>query len=574
MSDFSKIPSLFKRHPEILWIGVFALLCFFVLFHKLGGAALLEPDEGRNAEVAREILVLEDWVTPHYDFIPYLDKPMSFYWLVAGAYGLFGVSEFSARLPSALAALGCVLLVYGLARASAGVSAGLWSGLVLLTSPAFIAFSRATIFDMALTFFMTLALWAFHRGKNSGGKAKSVFFLVMYGSMGCATLVKGPVGLVIPAVVIAFDLLLTRRWSLLGETKPAPGLAVFLLVVAPWYLWVELRNPGYLRYFLLEENLLRYLTPHFNRGQPWHYYAQVLAIGFFPWTALIYLPFTAAGPRGERTSFLLLWIALPLLFFSFSVAKQPGYILPIFPPLAILIGEAIALRLQAPSAKARWPLLIPWLILLAAFCYFTVALFLPGLLPAHLNARAPEALPFIRQMSWPLVPVLLFLVLACAGASLWAKSGPYFLIACAFFLGFHNFALGVLGDISETRSSRQLAEQTLPLIRPGDQLVIYNDYLSSLPFYLRVEDPIWVVLSERRSAVMGSVYMAEKKPPPSRGAGDVVLSFDKFSELWDHAPSRLLVFVEEKRLTQFNRQVRVPTQRLLTVGDVALITNQ
>src|ERR1700675_1181151 len=171
MRDSSKMHSESKSGREILWVGAFAVLCWFVLFHNLGGAALLEPDEGRNAEVAREILVLKDWVTPHYDFIPYLDKPMSFYWLVAGAHGLFGVSEVSPRLPSALAALGCVLLVYNLARASLRVWGGMWSCLVLLTSPAFIAFSRATIFDMALTFFITLALWGFYRGKTADGRA-------------------------------------------------------------------------------------------------------------------------------------------------------------------------------------------------------------------------------------------------------------------------------------------------------------------------------------------------------------------------------------------------------------------
>ena len=576
MRDFSKILGQFESRQEILWTGALALLCFFVLFHNLGAAALFEPDEGRNAEVAREILLLKDWVTPHYDFIPYLDKPMFFYWPVALAYKLFGVSEWSARLPSALAALGCVLLVYNLAQRPLGAWGGLWSSLVLLTSPAFFAFSRTVIFDMPLTFFITLALWAFYRGKSADGKPKRLFFLVMYGAMGCATLVKGPIGFVLPAMAISLYLLLTQRWSILREMDVAVGLWLFILVAAPWYLWVELRNPGYIRYFLLEENLLRYLTPHFNRGQPWYYYVEVLAVGFFPWSALIYAPFKqiATALRDERRLFLLLWAVLPLLFFSLSVAKQPGYILPIFPPLSVLMGEAITRMLRASSTKARRPLAIPWLILLAALSCFTLALSLPDLLTGHLKQQPLEVLALIRQISGPFIPLLLMLAALSAGASIWAEPRLYYLISCVFFSIFHLFGVAAMELISQMRSSQHLAEKAALLIRPGDQMVIYDSYLSSLPFYLRVDRPIWVVSPGRRSTIMGSLYMAERKPQPSAGFGKTVLSFEEFSEVWNQSPARLLVFADEKRLAPLYQEASVSPKRLLTVGRVALVTNQ
>ncbi len=576
MRDSSKTLGQFESLRAIPCLGALALLCFFVLFHNLGGAALFEPDEGKNAEVAREILLLKDWVTPHYNFIPYLDKPMFFYWLVAPAYKLFGVSEWSARLPSALAALGCVLLIYNLARTPLGLWGGLWSSLVLLTSPVFFAFSRAAIFDMPLTFFITLALWAFYRGKDADGKPKRLFFLVMYGAMGCATLVKGPIGFILPAMVIGPYLLLSRRWSILREANPALGLGVFLLIVAPWYLAAELRNPGYLRYFLLEENLLRYLTPYFHREQPWYYYVEILIIGFFPWSALIYAPFKriAAALKDERRLFLLLWAVLPLLFFSLSLSKQPGYILPIFPPLSVLIGEAITRMLCASSTKARRPLSISWVILLAVFSYFTLALFVPELLPAKLQERAPEILPLIRENSGPLIPLLLLLLALGVIASLWAKPRTYYFVACAFFLTFHLFALGVLGQISQTRSSQRLAEKAALFIRPGDQMVIYDSYLASLPFYLRVDQPMRLVFSARKNSIMGSYYMVEKKPRPARGAGDAVLSLDEFAEVWNQSPTRLLVFADKKKLAPLYQEASVPPKILLTVGNVVLITNQ
>ncbi|MGH7766172.1 MAG: ArnT family glycosyltransferase [Candidatus Binatia bacterium] len=574
MTESSKTPAESNSRRRLLRIGVLALLCFFALFYDLGGPALLEPDEGRNAEVAREILRLRDWVTPHYNFIPYLDKPVFFYWLAAVGFQCFGVSEWAARLPSALAAFGCVLLVYNLARRSGDPWAGLWSSLILLTSPLFVAFSRAVIFDMTLTFFITTALWAFYRGWDAGSKSPRIFLLVMYTAMGCATLVKGPIGVMIPGAVIALHLLLSRRLSMLRRMEIPLGLALFLLVAAPWYAWAEIRNPGYLRYFLLEENFLRYLTPHFEREQPWYYYGGILAGGFFPWTALIYLPFKnlASLLKDERKLFLLLWAIVPLVVFSFSASKQPGYILPIFPPLALLTAEAFLSVLADPTAKARWPLAIPWLIFLAVFAYFTLALFMPALLPGDLQERSTEVIPLIREISGPLIPALLVVLCLGVAASLWAKTGPYYLLYCTFFSLLYFFSVGVITYVFETRSSRQIAEKALPLIRPDDRVAMF-DGLSSLPFYLRVDGPIWIVSPARR-LVMGSFYIAKKRPRPAAGSSDVVLGVDQFLQAWNRPGARVMVFVEEKRLARIEEQLNPTPKRLLTIDRIALTTNR
>ena len=153
-------------NPASYWAIGLIIFCLCVLFSHLGTAVLFEPDEGRNAEIAREILLLKDWVTPHYDFIPRLDKPISYFWLVALSFRLFGLSEWSARLPSALAAFACLSVTYALARAMFGRWAALWSVLVLLTSIEFFALSRIVILDMLLTFFFSLALCAFFLGQR------------------------------------------------------------------------------------------------------------------------------------------------------------------------------------------------------------------------------------------------------------------------------------------------------------------------------------------------------------------------------------------------------------------------
>ena len=214
---------------------------------------LFEPDEGRNAEIAREILLLKDWVTPHYDFIPRLDKPISYFWLVALSFRLFGLSEWSARLPSALAALACLSVTYALARAMFGRWAALWSVLVLLTSIEFFAFSRIVILDMLLTFFFTLALCTFFWGQREVlAEKRRLYFSVMYVALGAATLVKGPIGFLLPAAVIFFYRFLTKRWALLRRLNLPLGLALFMLTAVPGSVTAESRNPGYLRHSFWE----------------------------------------------------------------------------------------------------------------------------------------------------------------------------------------------------------------------------------------------------------------------------------------------------------------------------------
>src|SRR2546430_7432413 len=311
-----------------LWL--LCLVSLVIVSCSLGSTALFEPDEGRNAEKAREILLLGDWVTPHENFLPTLDKPIFFYWLVAISFKLFGLSECSARLPSALAGLGCIFLVYRFARLQWGLQEGLWSSLVLITSLEFFLFSRIVIFDMTLTLFISLALFSFYAvTQTDDPRAGKRHCLLMYAAMGAGTLVKGSIALVIPSAVIFFYLLLTGKWFLLRRLNILLGTIVYFAVVAPWYLWVEARNPGYLRYFLWEEHFVRYLTPHFSRTKTWYYFFLVLGIGFLPWS--FFIPVTAKNLWNRTFTganlLLTLWVILPFAFFSASNAKLPHYIL-------------------------------------------------------------------------------------------------------------------------------------------------------------------------------------------------------------------------------------------------------
>src|SRR5713226_4306060 len=554
----------------------FSLFYLFVLFHNLGGPPLLEPDEGRNAEKAREMLLIKDWVTPHEDFLPVLDKPVFFYWLIAFSYKFFGISEWSARLPSALGALGSVVLIYLFVKRFLGFWEALWSALILVTSVEFFILSRVVIFDMALTFFITLSLCCFYWGLNTDTRTKKrPLYLLMYGGMGVATLIKGLVGIILPGMIIVLFLLLARKWSVLREMDFPLGAIFFLLMVIPWYTWVEIRNPGYLRYFLWEEHFVRFLTPHFHRSEPWYYFLVVLAVGFIPWTFL--LPYVIRTrwkrPVDEPTLFLVLWTVLPFLFFSFSDTKLSHYILPIYPPLALLSGETVASSLKNPSKKKSWPLWLPAFNLFLVYFMLVVGVYRPELLPHPLQESVREALhEFPGFLVFGMLLGGLWLGLATWGRLAITQDSLY-VLCCVGFALFFLFVEPVVRLIALGSSSKVLAEKSASLIHPDDQVVIYDTYLSSLPFYLKIERPIWVVWSGRNRSIMESFYIAEKQSQPATVYGKALLTIEEFPKLWETSKRKLFVFVKEKDLPRVVGKNESLPKRILHVNEIVLVAN-
>ena len=567
--------TVFDRRKDLpITLGLL-VFCLFVLFYGLGGVALFEPTEGRNAEIAREILLTHDWVTPHDNFIPVLDKPIFFHWLIAIGYKLFGLSEWSARLPSALAGLGSVVLIFLLARKFLGLWEALWSGLILITSLQFFALSRVVIFDMPLTFFITLSLCCFYWGANSdGGLKKRIFYLAMYAAMGVAALIKGPIGLLLPAMVIVPYVVILRKWSLLRELDLVPGLILFLFIVAPWYVWAEIRNPGYLRYFLWEENFIRFLTPHFGRTERSYYFLEVLAVGFLPWTFL--LPYLIKAqwkrPINEPILFLILWTTLPFLFFSFSHTKLSHYILPIYPPLAILAGEAVARTLKNRSQNKSWPLWFPSVNLFLLLVMLAVAVYRPEILPQPLQGAMREAL---HDSSGVFIfgAILGIIWFALSTLKSIAKSEALlYIFCCAGFALYFCIAQSIVAPIALASSSKILAQKSASLIKAEDQLVIYGNFRSSLPYYLNLKRPLWVVWSGRGDSIMESYYIVEKRPQPAAHYGKALITFQEFAELRKTTKRNLLVFVKKKNIPHLIAGSDTPAKSILDFGDYVLMS--
>jgi 4-amino-4-deoxy-L-arabinose transferase-like glycosyltransferase len=558
------------------WLGLlFWAAAVGILLYQLGGAGLFDPDEGRNAEKAREVLVLNDWVTPHENFYPVLDKPMFFYWLVALSYKLFGVSEWSARLPSALAALACLILVYRFADQRWGRWEALWSALILLTCAQFFLLARIVILDMPLTFFLTLALRAFYEAVHADeGKRRRLWCLAMYVSLGAATLIKGLIGVVLPGMVFVFYLLLTHRWSILRRIYLIPGALIFLAIVLPWYLQADARHAGYLRYFIWHEHFGRFMSENFDRAEPWYYFILVGLIGFFPWTLL--LPFVVREywkkRLDDKTLFLTLWVGLPFVFFSASNSKLAHYLLPIFPALSILTAAALV-TLWRKTEKISLAFSLIWLAQSLAILYLIAGAIIPAILPVPIRASV-RAMP---QYFW-LYGAFLALSFAYLSASKAARRLPtqrqlYAVqgLVMALFLG---FVVEIMFLVSHDRSARAVAEKALSQIRESTQLVFYDTYLPGMPFYLHAERPIWLVThGDKKRTFLGHYYAAAERKDLTTPWGDAIFDFEEFREKWQTAKQPLLVVVKEKNLSRLARNVGEVPKKLAAIDEYALVAN-
>jgi 4-amino-4-deoxy-L-arabinose transferase-like glycosyltransferase len=327
---------------------VLATVQFFV---GLGSLPLLGPDEPRYAEVARVMFASGNYVSPILARELWFEKPALLYWLQAASYHIFGVGEFAARFPSAWAALGTVLCVYFTLRRAISWRLGLLAALVLTTCVAWWAFARGATTDMVLSASIAFAilfgyLASVSTESLSSDRQRRTFLLLCAASTGLAMLAKGLVGILFVVLILGIYGVVARR-ALIRSVGEVLGMgAVFLLVAALWYVPVTLAHGySFIEEFFINHHFKRYLTNEYKHPQPVYFYLFVSAVGAMPWTVFLLPAFArlrGLQPRqNERDALLALawiWVAVPMLFFSGSTSKLPGYILPIFPALAIILG--------------------------------------------------------------------------------------------------------------------------------------------------------------------------------------------------------------------------------------------
>ncbi len=369
------------RATALLLALVLALLVF-----RLGATPLLGPDEPRYTRVAVEMHRAGEWVRPTLQGEAWLEKTPLFYWLAGGAFAVLGETEAAARVPSVLAAL---LLVGTTALVGArlyGSAAGLHAGFVAGTSLLPFAYGRAASMDMLLAATVTLAIGL--AALRVLGFAGRLSVVAAAAAVGLATLAKGPLGLLLPALVLGGFVAATREWRRLREALSPAALAAFALVSLPWYVGILLdQGRHFIDVFILSHNVQRFTSTVHNHPGPFWYYVPVLLAGLFPWSGLALPALFRAAPRSSRADLLvLLWLVVPLAFFSLAGSKLPGYVLPCIPPLALLTGRA-ADRLIAGEATPERML------------SGRVAA-LVGLVLAALLAAAPAALFRLQEPLW------------------------------------------------------------------------------------------------------------------------------------------------------------------------------
>jgi 4-amino-4-deoxy-L-arabinose transferase-like glycosyltransferase len=545
-----------------------------VLFLRLGSAALFEPDEGRNAEKAREILVLNDWITPHENFHPVLDKPIFFYWLIALAYKVFGISEWAARLPSALAALACIGVVHWFVRRRWDFWTAQWSGLILLTSLGFFLLARVVIFDMNVTLFLALALCAFYEGAHADDSTKRrIFCLLLYASLAIATLIKGLIGIVLPGMVIFFYLLITKQWFLLRRIYLIPGVILFLVIVIPWYLKVDAIHPGFLRYYFWDEHVGRFTSSEFNRSQPWYYFIWVGMISFFPWTLLVPV---LAGRYGkdafdDKTIFLSLWFVLPFLFFSASDAKLPHYILPVLPALSILTAVALTDRYQTNRSRTNFALLLVALTQGLTTLYVILGSVWPAILAPAIRASVAQSAHFLWVYGVVITAYLFFLI-AQSRQRLLHMGKLYWLHGVSVLL-FLFFTTNMVVLAAPERSASPLAKLLGSRLTPATQVIFFDTYQAGMAFYLRMGKPIWVVThADKKRTFLGNYYVMTGRAEPTPPRGKALLDFEEFQSWWETATQPLLIIVKTKNLPHLQERVGKSLKQIGAIGEYLVMT--
>ena len=484
-----RISSLNKN----FWILVFSfILCAYMLFGRLGGLALISPDEGRNAEVAREMSQSHSWLVPTYDGLVYLDKPSFYFKTVALSFSMFGESEGVARLSSAFFGFSLLVAVFLFCRKMYDRRTATLAVLIVATTPLYIAFSRIVIFDMTLAFFVSSTIFACFLAEECEGKQQIRWYLLGALLAGFATLVKGPVGFIIPTLVIAVFNGFEGRLGAMKRAFALRNWAVFWAVVLPWFVGLSLLRPDFPYYGIMRESIARFSTTEFHRTAPFYYYAPIIAATFFAWSFLLPESIIAAWQQRKRWSradrLFVVWAIVVVLFFSVSQSKLPGYILTAVMALGVLTARIFAAALNNDNGRAARILrhgTIPLLVLSAiAALILGVIAFKPELLKNMLSPKHESVKLFIPTF---LPLALSFCIVAILSiTALWTRNSRLILVA---FMSFPVLLLTVNFDVlsiyAQTRSSRNLAKNIPTTLPPATELVCMLCLPNGLPFYLK-----------------------------------------------------------------------------------------
>lgn len=460
-----------------------------MLFSGLGSVPLMQPDEGRNAEVAREMMVSSSWLVPTLEGHPYLDKPAAYFAAVALSLRVFGVNEWGARMPSALCGLVILILLYAFARQQYDRATAALAVIVVATTPLMFAFSRIVIMDIALAVCTVAAILASFVAED-GKEPDRRWHAAGAACAGLGMLVKGPVGALVPAAVLVVFFWVDGRRGALRRVFAPLNFVIVLGVFLPWFAALVNAHPEFAHYGLVEETFNRFFTPAFNRGQPFWYFGPALLVSLMPWTVLFVPMAIAVWPARNRLTradrLFIVWTIVVILFFSISRTKQPGYILSGVIAAAVCVARGLgtawrnnrgrAARLVAGSSLA----LSIVAVALAATLGWAVA---NGATNAdRLSAMQAPLRAFLPL--WTTLLIMLFSIALLAAVAFARKSAGYAAAAFACFpLVLVTAAFPGVAEFGRGRSAMPLAT-SLALLPRDTEIAAFEGYPAGLSFYL------------------------------------------------------------------------------------------
>jgi 4-amino-4-deoxy-L-arabinose transferase-like glycosyltransferase len=465
------------RASGLGWLPWVALAV--VWFATLQVRPMFDPDEGRYAEIPREMVASGDWITPRLDGLKYFEKPPLQYWATAAVYSVFGVSEWTSRLWTVGLAFACLPMVFAWTRRLYGRNAGLAAVVALAVSPYFGVLGHLDLLDAGFSFWLSGAVFAFTLAQSAavGAPGERRWMLAAWVAAALAILSKGIVVGVLASVTLIVYCVIERDARPWKRLYLGLGLPLFLLVCAPWFIAVSMRNPDFPQFFFVHEHFARFLTTVHQRVEPWWFFLPLLLLGVLPWVTSFVgacrKGWAAAGPTATEfkpLKFLVIFCAVTLLFFSASGSKLAPYLLPMFPPLAVLVGVYVAEQKAFLSRVARIGAVI-----MAVFC---VALLIYS---ARRNSFVPE-----EAIAWSIAAVVAVLV---AVVVTWKRHspgavGPAFVTAAAGALAWQLFLMA-FAVVPPAHSARDLVAAAQPYVRPQTALYSVGQYRETLSPYLQ-----------------------------------------------------------------------------------------
>jgi 4-amino-4-deoxy-L-arabinose transferase-like glycosyltransferase len=537
------------KRPTFFCHGALLLVGLVLFFFHLGLPGLMDPDEGRYAEIAREMLLLKDWLIPHLNLAPYLEKPPLVYWLTSLSFAAWGFTEGAARLPAALAALAGVYLAYWLGRTLWGERQGFWGAMLLATCGGYIILARLLTLDMVFTFFLNLGIGL---GYVALSRERRHLWPYAYLALALAVLVKGPVALILAGLIWGLAAFLRGRQAFWALMQPKSWL-LLAVVVLPWFFYVAWRFPEFPRFFLWEHHVERYLDGVSYHAEPWWYFGPVLLGLLLPWTGLAPWALSRRSDQDARDRvFLLLWAGVILVFFSLSRGKLVPYILPALLPLALLLGEGLAGLQSRAAGLGGAPGFRVSLIFWALAAWLLVALYFWPL-------RALRPLLDQAVLLKPYVLLSLVLLALIPTATLLVRRLEVLLVGALLF--------GALLPLGMERLAGQRSPKEAGLVlkerwQPGAELVGIYLYSQGLSFY---SGQVFHLLEFRTELNFGNKLV----PESSR-------ILKNLEELKAFSASRPLLFfyVKNKELAWLKERLSWDFEILAQQKDCLLVTSR